>query len=267
MTDLLAKIRKQQPLIHNITNVVVTNFTANGLYALGASPVMANAKEEAGEMASIANAVVLNIGTLTKEQVESMISAGKAANEAGVPVVFDPVGVGATPFRTKSAQAILEQVNVSAIRGNAGELANLAGVSVEVKGVDSSGEFDMDELVSLAYKKLQVPLAITGPLDYIIDGTRKAVISNGHPLLTKVTGAGCLLSSIVGAFLAVEKDTFKAMTQAVYCYGVAAEEAAGKAHLPGDFQIELLNQLYAVTDELVAEKAKVVFENLGSERD
>ncbi|SER36819.1 hydroxyethylthiazole kinase [Gracilibacillus ureilyticus] len=265
MTRFLERIRTQKPLIHNITNVVVTNFTANGLYAAGASPVMANAKEEVEEMASIANALVLNIGTLSSEQVESMIIAGKAANKAGIPVVLDPVGVGATSFRTESARTILEQVNVSAIRGNVGEIANLAGLSAQVRGVDSMGEFDMDELLSMAYKKIQVPLAVTGELDFITDGKEKAVISNGHPLLTKVTGAGCLLSSVVAAFLAVEKDVFHAVTGAVCYYGIAAEEAASKAKLPGDFQIELLNQLYAVSDDLIAEKSRSVLGKLGSD--
>ncbi|MFC4402094.1 hydroxyethylthiazole kinase [Gracilibacillus xinjiangensis] len=264
MTYFLDKIREQQPLIHNITNLVVTNFTANGLYALGASPVMANAREEVEEMASIANALVLNIGTLTKEQVEAMIIAGKAANKAGIPVVLDPVGAGATTFRTKSAQTILDQVKVSIIRGNAGEIANLAGVSAEVKGVDASGDFDMEELLQVAYEQLHIPLAITGALDFVTDGKDKAIISNGHPLLTKVTGAGCLLSSVVAAFLAVEKETFKAATRAISCYGIAAEEAASKASLPGDFQVELLNQLYAISEDVLKSKEKILVSRLGS---
>lgn len=146
-------LQEKQPLIHNITNQVVMNFTANGLYAIGASPVMAHAKEEIEEMAQIADAVVLNIGTLTQDQVDAMILAGKSANKAGVPVVLDPVGVGATTFRTSSALRILDKVDVTIIRGNAGEVANLAGMEVKVKGVDVTGDLQNENLATLAAKK------------------------------------------------------------------------------------------------------------------
>ncbi len=147
-------LQEKQPLIHNITNQVVMNFTANGLYAIGASPVMAHAKEEIEEMAQIADAVVLNIGTLTQDQVDAMILAGKSANKAGVPVVLDPVGVGATTFRTSSALRILDKVDVTIIRGNAGEVANLAGMEVKVKGVDVTGDLQNENLATLAAKKI-----------------------------------------------------------------------------------------------------------------
>src|SRR5699024_11207259 len=136
------QVRRETPLIHNITNQVVMNFTANGLYAIGASPVMAHAKEEVEEMTQIANALVLNIGTLTIDLVEAMILAGKAANKVGIPVVLDPVGVGATQFRTESARRILDKVDITVVRGNAGEIANLAGVDLAVKGVDGAEGID-----------------------------------------------------------------------------------------------------------------------------
>ncbi|MED4973982.1 hydroxyethylthiazole kinase, partial [Geobacillus thermoleovorans] len=122
--ELLERVREENPLVHNITNVVVTNWTANGLLALGASPVMAYAKEEVGEMAKLAGALVLNIGTLNDKEVEAMLVAGQAANEAGVPVIFDPVGAGATRYRTETARRIAEQVKLAVIRGNAAEIAN-----------------------------------------------------------------------------------------------------------------------------------------------
>ncbi len=139
-TQHLSKVRDQNPLVHSITNNVVTNFTANGLLALGASPVMAYAIEEATDMAKIAGALVLNIGTLSSASVEAMIAAGKSANENGVPVIFDPVGAGATPFRTASARKIIQEVRLSAIRGNAAEIANIAGApDWKIKGVDAGG--------------------------------------------------------------------------------------------------------------------------------
>ncbi|WP_018932058.1 hydroxyethylthiazole kinase [Gracilibacillus lacisalsi] len=257
MSHLIEKVRKQQPLIHNITNQVVMNFTANGLYAVGAAPVMAHAKEEVEEMAQMASSLVLNIGTLTKEQIDAMILAGKAANQAGVPVVLDPVGVGATTFRTNSAKRILQEVNVTCIRGNAGEIANLAGVETEVRGVDGSSDTDIQQLANLAFKTLQVPLVITGEEDVVVDWDTQISVSNGHPLLTKVTGAGCLLSAVIAAFLAVSDNVVEAATDALSYYGVAAENAADRQEFPGSFQIAFLDQLSAVDGETVNKKKQI----------
>ncbi|QGH33070.1 hydroxyethylthiazole kinase [Gracilibacillus salitolerans] len=257
MNHLIDEVRKQQPLIHNITNQVVMNFTANGLYAVGAAPVMAHAKEEVEEMAQIASALLLNIGTLTKEQVDAMVLAGKAANQAGVPVVLDPVGVGATTFRTDSAKRILQEVNVTCIRGNAGEIANLAGVGAQVRGVEGSSDIDVQQLASLAFDTLQVPLAITGEKDVVIDKNEQVIISNGHPLLTKVTGAGCLLSAVIAAFLSVSDKVTDAISGALSYYGVAAENAAEKHQYPGSFQIAFLDQLFAVDGAEVNKKKRI----------
>ncbi|GAA0311931.1 hydroxyethylthiazole kinase [Gracilibacillus halotolerans] len=257
MGHLLDKVRENEPLIHNITNKVVTNFTANGLYAVGAAPVMANAIEEVEEMASIAGAVILNIGTLTTEQVEAMVLAGKSANKNGTPVVLDPVGAGATSMRTKAAHRIIEEVELSLIRGNSGEIAALSGVETEVKGVDGISELAKEELAKQAFNQWKVPIVITGPEDVVWDGKEGISIFNGHPLLTKVTGAGCLLSSVIGAFLAVEKNVLQAAESALSFYGVAAERAAKKTSLPGSFQIEFLNSLYDTTSEIVEENKRV----------
>lgn len=250
VADGLRKVRETSPLIHNITNVVVTNFTANGLLALGASPVMAYAKEEVADMAGIARALVLNIGTLNETVVEAMLIAGKAANEKGVPVIFDPVGAGATSYRTKAAGRILAEVKVSAIRGNAAELANVIGENWTIKGVDAGEQAgDVVELAKKAAKQFACVVAITGKEDVVTDGSRTLVIRNGHPLLTRVTGTGCLLSSVVGAFVAVDQNVLEAAGAALAFYGVAAEQAvkqAGSEH-PGSFQIAFLDQLSIVS--------------------
>lgn len=258
--EILEKVRRENPLVHNITNVVVTNFTANGLLALGASPVMAYAPEEVGDMAKIAGALVLNMGTLNSAAVESMIIAGKSANAHGVPVIFDPVGAGATPYRTEMADRIIREVKVSIIRGNAGEIANIAGEQAEVKGVDT-GDIQKNpiDLAVMAAQKLQTIIAVTGEEDVITDGLTTYVGRNGHPILTKVTGTGCLLTSVIGAFAAVEKNLLVAVTSAVCTYGIAAELAAEKTvnQGPGSFQIEFLNQLAAVSDQEINEKSNV----------
>jgi len=243
----LEAVRAANPLIHNMTNVVVTNFTANGLLALGASPVMAYAKQEVADMARIAGALVLNMGTLDKRLVEAMLIAGQSANEHGVPVLFDPVGAGATPYRTEKAQEIVKKVNVAIVRGNAAEIANVIGEKAwQIKGVEAGeGKGDVVELAKKAAKKLRTIVAITGKTDVITDGERTYLIRNGHPILTKVTGTGCLLTSVMGAFVAVGEDKLMGGAAALVCYGVAAEKAAEKAaeEGPGSFQIQFLNEL------------------------
>jgi hydroxyethylthiazole kinase len=250
--ETLERVRQANPLIHNITNVVVTNFTANGLLALGASPVMAYARQEVAEMARIAGALVLNIGTLNETEVEAMILAGRSANEHGIPVIFDPVGAGASSYRTETAQKIVEQVQVAILRGNAAEIANVIGEKWQIKGVDAAdGSHDVVALARKAAKQLGTIVAITGKEDVITDGKVAYRIRNGHPILTKVTGTGCLLTSVIGAFTAVEKDLLLAGASALVCYGVAAEKAARLAANdgPGSFQIQFLNELSKITGD------------------
>ncbi|MEH7482243.1 hydroxyethylthiazole kinase [Neobacillus drentensis] len=250
--ETLEEVRKVNPLVHNITNVVVTNFTANGLLALGASPVMAYAAEEVADMAKIASSLVLNIGTLNPQTVDSMIIAGKAANESGVPVIFDPVGAGATRYRTETAQRIMNEVKVSVIRGNAAEIANVVGEEWEIKGVDAGdAKGNIIELAITSAQKLNGLVVITGKEDVVSDGKTTYVVSNGHPILTKVTGTGCLLTSVIGAFAGVEKDLLQASVAALTYYGIAAEKAAAKTVEmgPGSFQIEFLNQLALVSSD------------------
>jgi hydroxyethylthiazole kinase len=252
LAAVLHKVREVNPLVHNITNVVVTNFTANGLLALGASPVMAYAAEEVADMARIASSLVLNIGTLNAQTVESMIIAGIAANQAKVPVIFDPVGAGATRYRTDTAQKITKDINVEVIRGNPAEIANVVGDNWEIKGVDAGdAKGNIIELAHTAAQKLKCVVVITGKEDVVTDGNTTYIVANGHPIMTKVTGMGCLLTSVIGAFAGVEKDLIKAALAAVAYYGIAGEKAAAKTLElgPGSFQIEFLNQLSLLSSE------------------
>jgi len=260
ISEVLQKVRQNNPLVHNITNVVVTNFTANGLLALGASPVMAYAAEEAADMAKLASALVLNIGTLNSQNVEAMLIAGKSANQHNVPVIFDPVGAGATRYRTETARKIMKEVNVSIIRGNAAEIANVVGEDWEIKGVDAvNANGDVIELAITAARKLNSVVVITGKEDVVTDGKSTYLVANGHQILTKVTGTGCLLTSVIGAFTGVEKNLLQAAASALVFYGIAAEKAASLAadKGPGSFQVEFLNQLSLVASKDIREMARL----------
>jgi len=259
-TSLLTNIRHEKPLVHCITNIVVANFQANGLLALGASPIMADAVEEVEEMASISSAVVLNIGTLNSFTVESMLKAGKAANLANIPVVLDPVGAGATHYRKKVVHHLLQEINVSAIRCNAGELASIAGIDWSARGVDAgSGDTDVKNIALQVARNYNTTIAVTGEVDYITDGTTMVEIRNGHPFMPMVTGTGCLLSGITGAFLAVNhsESCLESIATSVTCYGIAGEIAAKHADGPGNFYIQFLNTLHSLTEEDVRSYAKI----------
>ncbi|GAB6930929.1 hydroxyethylthiazole kinase [Paenibacillus sp. JCM 10914] len=261
IATLMTKVQQTSPLVHNMTNVVVTNFTANGLYALGALPVMAYAQEEVADMAAIAGALVLNIGTLNGEQIDAMIIAGQSANAHGVPVLLDPVGAGATAFRTQSALRILREVKVSLIRGNAAEMAHLIGEAREIKGVDAgdSAGSHHAELAIRAAQQLNTMVAITGKEDAITDGNNVRIVSGGDALLTKVTGAGCLLTSVLGAFAAVESNLLLAGTAGLAFYGAAAARAAERSTNlgPGSFQIIFLDELANLNPDSLAGYAAV----------
>lgn len=252
IAETLNKVRQSNPLVHNITNVVVTGFTANGLLALGASPVMAYAQEEVADMAAIAGALVLNIGTLNPAEVEAMLIAGQSANRRGVPVILDPVGAGATAYRTETSRKLLKELKISVVRGNAAEIAQTFGAEWTIKGVDAGeGSGNVPDLAGAAAREWGAVVAVTGKDDVVTDGQETYVLHNGHPLLTRVTGTGCLLTSVVGAFSAVERDPLRAAVSAIVSYGVAAELAAAKTETqgPGSFQIELLNQLYKLSPD------------------
>ncbi|ASN03554.1 hydroxyethylthiazole kinase [Virgibacillus necropolis] len=255
--NYLMQIKNQKPLIHNITNTVVANFSANGLLAIGASPAMANAPEEAAEMASHADALVINIGTCTQDQVNAMIFAGKAANKKGIPVILDPVAIGATTFRTSAIKQILSKVDVLVIRGNAGEIAVLAGLDTEMKGADTLVDEIDSELAIHVAKKYRAVVIATGKTDTITDGDSLTQCKNGVAMLPNVTGTGCLLTAIVGAFSSICADIYDASVQAVCSYGVAAELAMEHTKGPGTFLPALLDELYDLSEEKVKAKANI----------
>jgi hydroxyethylthiazole kinase len=254
----LGVIRERKPLVHNITNYVVMNETANAILALGALPVMAHAKDEVREMVGLAGALVLNIGTLSEDWIEAMLLAGAAANEKGVPVVLDPVGVGATAYRTDTARRILAAVDVAVLRGNAGEVATLVGVEAEVRGVESVGVAgDSAALAQEAARRLGLVASVTGPVDHISDGERSAAVANGHELLASVSGTGCMSTAITGCFLAAKDDRFEAAVEALVAFGVAGEDAAVDAKGPGSFHVNLYDALAALDPTTLSERVKM----------
>jgi len=254
----LAAIREGKPLVHQITNYVVMNETANATLALGALPVMAHAVEEVEEMASLANALVLNIGTLSEHWIEAMLLAAKAANRARVPVVLDPVGAGATRLRTETAKRILDESEIAVVRGNQAEVAALAGREAEIRGVESIGASEPGaELARAAAAQLGCVAAVTGPVDHVSDGTRTIAVSNGHPLLGTVTGTGCMSTAITGCFLGVAPDRpLEAAAEALVAFGVAGEDAAEGAKGPGSFHVALYDALYNLDPETLDLRAK-----------
>jgi hydroxyethylthiazole kinase len=258
--ESLRLVRDKRPLIHNITNYVVMNYTANALLACGASPVMAHAVEEVEEMVSIAGALVLNIGTLSLPWIEAMLRAGRRANELHVPVILDPVGAGATRLRTDSAKRLIEGLLIDVIRGNASEILSLTEEKLRVgtKGVDSVHTVDqVAETAMLLAKELETTLAITGAVDLITDGERICRVMNGHGMMSYVTGTGCTATVIIGAFLAVCRNPLEAATTGLSYFGLAGERAAARAFGPGSFQIALLDALYVMKEEELKAGAKI----------
>ena len=254
----LAAIRERRPLVHQITNFVVMNETANATLALGALPVMAHAVQEVEEMAGAASALVLNIGTLSDEWVEAMLLAGRAANRAGVPVVLDPVGAGATTYRTETARNLLADLDIAVVRGNSAEIATLAGHKAEIRGVEAVGSAAGPELTREAARALGCVAAVTGPVDHVSDGERVVAIANGHELLATVTGTGCMSTAITGCFLAVRPDDpLEAAAEALVAFGVAGEDAARKAKKPGSFHVALYDALYDLDPKKLDSRAKV----------
>jgi hydroxyethylthiazole kinase len=255
----LRALRDRKPLIHQITNYVVMNETANATLSLGALPVMAHAREEVEEMTRLAGALVINIGTLSPHWVEAMLIAGKTANAADIPVVLDPVGAGATTYRTETARRILDEVDVAVLRGNAGEVATLVGVEAEVRGVESmaTGGAPAD-LARAAAENLGLVAAVTGPVDHVSDGERVLAVANGHELLGAVSGTGCMSSAITGCFLAAKKDDpLAAAAEALAAFGAAGEDAARDAKGPGSFHVNLYDALAALDPDTLDERANI----------
>jgi hydroxyethylthiazole kinase len=255
----LRELRARKPLVHQITNYVVMNETANATLALGALPVMAHAREEVEEMVGLASALVLNIGTLSPHWVEAMLLAGRAANARGVPVVLDPVGAGATRYRTDTARRLLDGIDIAVVRANAGETATLLGVAAEVRGVESIGvDADPAELARRAAAALGVVASVTGPVDHVSDGDRVLAVENGHELLASVTGTGCMSTALTGCFLAVKSGApIEAAAEALAAFGVAAEDAAIGTKGPGSFHVGLYDALAALDPATLDERVRI----------
>jgi hydroxyethylthiazole kinase len=255
----LRTLRERKPLVHQITNYVVMNETANATLALGALPVMAHAREEVEEMVGLAGALVLNIGTLSPHWVDAMLVAGKGANVHGTPVVLDPVGAGATSYRTETARRILDEVEVMVLRGNAGEVATLVGMKAEVRGVESMGVGgEPAELAREAARTLGVVASVTGRVDHVSDGETVLAVANGHELLGSVSGTGCMSSAMTGCFLAAKPDDpLAAAAEGLAAFGVAGEDAARDAKGPGSFHVNLYDALAGLDPETLDGRARI----------
>ena len=240
--EALRKIAEERPLVHHLTNYVTVNLVANTTLLTGALPVMAHAHEEVEEMVGLASALVVNIGTLDPPFVEAVLLAGRRANEKGTPVILDPVGAGATSFRTKTAERLLSELSIAAVRGNAGEIATLAGLAAEVRGVESLAG-DAREAAARAAEALGVTVAATGKTDYVSDGERILAVSNGHPLMGRVVGSGCAATAVVGCFAAVDGGEAETVAHALAYFGRAGEVAAEGARDGGTFEPQLLDAL------------------------
>lgn len=256
--ELMSRVRSRKPLIHHITNMVVMNETANITLCAGALPVMAHAPEEVAEMVGAASALVLNIGTLTTQQVESMLLAGKCANERGIPIVLDPVGAGATRLRTESATRLLHELSIAIVRGNLAEVGVLAGFKATISGVESVGvAAEPANVAKELARQFHCVAAITGAMDLISDGERTALVSNGHSMMGGVTGTGCMASTVVACYAAVEPDKLVAASSALAVYGLAGEIAAETAKGPGTFHVGLYDALANLTEDTVRTRARI----------
>ena len=240
-------IKEKSPLIHNITNYVVMNNTANALLAIGASPVMAHAAEEVEDMVGIASALVINIGTLDKQWVQSMLIAGSCAARLGIPVILDPVGAGATPYRTAVAKEIISVCQPTVIRGNGSEILALIDANIQTKGVDSTSESHMavNAAKQLA-KQTGAIISVSGEIDYITDGVLVNEVKGGDPMMARITGMGCTATALTAAFVAVNKDYLQAATNAMELMSRVGEAALSSAKGPASLQQNFIDKLYNI---------------------
>lgn len=253
----LARMRAAQPLVHNITNFVVMNATANALIAAGASPAMIHAPEEAGEFAAIASALVVNIGTLAPMWVEGMLAATAGARAAGRPWILDPVGVGATAYRRATVARLLEE-KPAVIRGNASEILAVAGGVASGRGVDSTAASDTAATAAAGLaRSTGAVVVVSGAVDLVTDGGRSVEIANGTPLLARVTGTGCTATALIGAYLGARIPAFEAAVAGMCHLGIAGEIAAEGEPGPGSFAVRLVDALAAVTPAVVEARTRI----------
>lgn len=266
--NMLENVRKTCPLIHNITNYVTVNDCANILIACGASPIMADDKEEVADITTICSGLNLNIGTLNSRTMESMLIAGKRANELHHPVVLDPVGAGASKFRTQTAVTLLNEVKFTVIRGNVSEIKTLATGAGTTKGVDADiadqvTEENLNEMVSFAKsfaEKTGAVIAITGAIDLVADSRTAYCIRNGHPMMSSITGTGCQLSSMTAAFVTANPNApLEAAAAAVCAMGLCGEMAYQRlSSLDGNatYRNYVIDAVYHLTSAQLKEGAK-----------
>ena len=258
LSSLFARVRTNHPLVHHITNYVTVNDCANITICAGGAPVMADAIEEAAEMVTHAGALVLNIGTLNKIQLESMLAAGRKANERKIPIILDPVGAGATRFRTESARRLLNELEITILKGNAGETGVLAGAEAEVRGVDFKAlAGDPVTMARDFAASAGITVVVSGKTDIITDGSRVLLVENGHPMMGRVSGTGCMAASVTGVFAAECRDPVPAAAAALAAFGIAGERAAAGARGPYSFKVALFDELAALTPELLASAARI----------
>lgn len=260
LIKVLSRVREQKPVVHAITNWVTANEVASSLHAIGARPIMAIASEEVEEITSRADALVLNLGTPSPARIEAMLLAGLQANKDGHPVLFDPVGASASKFRIDSSRKILSEVRITVIRGNQSEIGALAGKEGRLAGVDAvTGPGDLAQASQDLSKKTGAVVAASGPQDLIVSSGRRVIVENGHPMMGLVTGTGCMLTAVIGAFNAVESDPMVATISAVAFFGLAGEQAALLTNGPGTFKSVLLDALFSLTADQMRKGIKVNF--------
>jgi hydroxyethylthiazole kinase len=258
IAEIFERVRKERPLIHHLTNYVTVYDCANMTRAFGALPVMAQAKEESADMAALASALVLNIGTLSPELIESMIVAGKSANKKNIPVVLDAVGVGATSMRNDAAADLLQKIRIDVIKGNSSEIAKLAGLDAVTKGVEATKvDADMVQVAKDFAKRAKAVVVVTGKADIVSDGKKTFLVKNGHEMMGKIVGTGCMAASIIGSFAAVEKDYALAAAAALSVFGIAAEIAAKDSKGPGSFKANLYDAVYNLDAEQITRMSKI----------
>jgi hydroxyethylthiazole kinase len=260
LLQVLSRVREQKPVVHAITNWVTANDVASAIQAIGARPIMAIAPEEVEEITSRADALVLNLGTPSPARIEAMLLAGAQANKDDHPVVFDPVGVAASKFRIESCKRILSTLRVTVIRGNQAEIGTLAGRETHSAGIDSvAGPEDLDQASRQLSKKTGTVVVASGPQDLIVSSEEKVIVENGHPMMGKVLGMGCMLSAVIGTFNAVDRDSVLATVSATAIFSLAGEQAALQGKGPGTFKSAFLDALFSSTPDQIRKGMKIKF--------
>lgn len=261
LSKLFSQISERPPLVHHITNVVTVNDCANATLSMGGKPVMADSPEEARDMAEMASSLVINIGTLSVSSNQAMIEAGEKATEKEIPIILDPVGAGATDFRTKQIQYLLKKTQPAVICGNMSEMLAIAGLESNGKGVDSGDRMEgARELAERLAKDYQTIIAITGPEDVISDGKQTYQLTNGNEWLSRVTGTGCMTTSLIGVFAGATQEYLTAAVAGVAVMGLAGETAFAslkEGEGIGTFKMRLFDALSLTTDQTLEKGMKL----------